>query len=232
MCDTDFKQLNIYCDESRHTNKDSPYLVIGALSCPRHKKKEIISRIHSLRSKHGIWREIGWKSISQNKKEFYFDLIQLFTDEPELNFRCLVTDKNALDHVKYSLGDNELGFYKLYYQMLVHWLQPSCSYYIFLDWQMNRDQYRFRTLRDILRRKLAGRARVECLEPVNSRSNQLIQLTDLFIGAVGYSWNEINGSAFKKAFCNELAKSLRFPTLHISTSMDYPKFNIFHFIGC
>src|SRR5690606_25472693 len=80
--------------------------------------------------------------------------------DPALEFRALVCNRNHLDHDTYNHGDGELGFYKLYYQMLVHWLKPQCTYYIYLDWQQNRAQHRFRDLKHILARRLTGRARL------------------------------------------------------------------------
>jgi hypothetical protein len=142
-----------------------------------------------------------------------------------------VANRNILDHAQHNQGDEELGFYKLYYQMLVHWLKPQCSYYIYLDWQQNKIQHRFSTLRDILQKKLSGRAKIECLEPVASNHVPLIELTDLLIGAVGYSWNNINTSPVKISFCQDLAESMKLKNLQASTFSIKDKFDIFHFTG-
>lgn len=225
------KNINIYCDESRHTNQDDNFMVIGAISCHRDNKNKIYKSIYSIQKKHNIWREFGWKTLSPNRKEFYWDLIDLFASENDLFFRCIVVDKSILNHDLYNDGDTELGFYKLYYQMLVHWLQASYQHFIYLDWQQNQNGKRFAVLRDILRRKLTGKAKIVCLEPLNSRESPLIQLADLYIGAVGYTWNQRSGSQVKIDFCNSLAKKVLLPHLNISTPRFFQKFNIFHFTG-
>lgn len=224
--------INIYCDESRHTsNPDDPFMVIGALSCPRNRKEGLTRQINLLRKQHDVWREFGWKTLSPSRHDFYWALLDLFCNDPDLAFRCIVVDRNILDHDQFNRGDNELGFYKLYYQMLVHWLKPASAYYIYLDWQQNRMQSRFRDLRDILRRRLTGKAKIECLEPVSSGHTSMIQLTDLLIGAVGYAWNDLQGSAIKKAFCADLAKTVGLSTLKTTTMRSEEKFNIFRFTG-
>lgn len=232
MTTTTLCNINIYCDESRHTsNPEDKYMVIGALSCPRDRKTELTQAINLLRKQHSTWREFGWKTLSPNRRDFYWALMELFHKSPELAFRCLVVDRTHLNHEQFNQGDNELGFYKLYYQMLVHWLKPNCAYNIYLDWQQNKTQRRFIDLRDILRRKLTGKAKIECLEPVNSQYISMIQLSDLLIGAVGYAWNDRQGSTIKKDFCNDLAQLIGLSNLKSTTARSEGKFNIFHFTG-
>ena len=224
--------INIYCDESRHTSdRTDPYMVIGALACPRDRKEELTKQINLLRKQHDVWREFGWKTLSPSRHDFYWALLDFFRNDRDLSFRCLVVDRNILDHAQFNQGDDELGFYKLYYQMLVHWLKPACAYHIYLDWQQNRTQRRFMDLRDILRRRLTGKAKIECLEPVSSGHTPMIQLTDLLIGAVGYAWNDRRGSPIKEAFCIALAEAAGLQTLKITTALGAGKFNIFHFTG-
>lgn len=224
--------INIYCDESRHTSDPADsYMVIGGIACPRKHKREIVHSIHVLKRRYNTQGEFGWKRLSPNRKDFYWAVLDLFSKEERLAFRCLVVDRTTLDHEKYNRGDEELGFYKLYYQMLIHWLKPENKYYIYLDWQQNRTQHRFSTLRDILRRKLSGRAGIACLEPVGSKQIPMIEITDLLIGAVGYEWNERSASSTKLEFCRKLAKSMNLRNLRASTFPIKEKFDIFYFSG-
>ena len=226
------KEMNIYCDESRHTSdpKDR-FFVIGGILCPRESKHHIVHKIHKLKGKYNTQGEFGWKRLSPNRKDFYWSILDLFINEKELSFRCIIADKHRLDHVQYNHGDEELGFYKLYYQLLVHWLKPQNAYYLYLDWQQNKTQGRFSTLRDILRRKLSGRATIRCLEPVGSKNIPMIGLADLLIGAVGYRWNSRDTSRTKVEFCDVLSRSLHINDLTHSTFPIKDKFDIFPFQG-
>ena len=224
--------INIYCDESRHTSDPRDhFFVIGGILCPREKKKEIVHQIHKLQWEHNTQGEFGWKRLSPNRKDFYWAILNLFIKENDLSFRCIIVNRNSLDHDRYNNGDEELGFYKLYYQLLIHWLKPQQAYYIYLDWQQNKFQDRFAILRDILRRKLSGRAAIRCLEPVGSKNIPMIGLADLLIGAVGYHWNSRGASKIKVDFCNDLSKLLHINNLKNSTFTIKDKFDIFHFQG-
>lgn len=226
------KEFNIYCDESRHTSDPADrYAVIGAICCPREYKHELVGAIHNLKAIHQTQGEMGWSRVSPNKLDFYLAVQKLFLDRKELSFRCILVDRAALDHEKYSNGDAELGFYKLYYQLLVHWLDPGDAYYLYLDWQRNCDKHRFATLREVLVRKLQGRARIDCLEPVESHTQPLTQLADLLIGAVGYQWNDRNASQAKLEFCQQLATGIGHSNLKFSTGRTEQKFNIFKWVG-
>ncbi|WP_422462589.1 MULTISPECIES: DUF3800 domain-containing protein [unclassified Endozoicomonas] len=224
--------FNIYCDESRHTSDPADrYAIIGALQCPMDQKRRIVHRIHSLQAKYNTHGEFGWKRLSPNRCEFYNTMRQVFLEEACLHFRCIVVDRTSFENETYNNGDSELGFYKMYYQMLVHWLEPGHRYRLFLDWQQNASSSRFSDLKTILSRKLSGRAHIQCLEPVSSHNQPLIQLADLLIGAVGYQWNGRTQSLCKHSFAADLARSLGRVTLKASTYPGEKKFNIFHFTG-
>ncbi len=224
--------INIYCDESRHTSDpEDKFFVIGGVACPREKKREIVHQIHKLKGRYSAQGEFGWKRLSPNRRDFYWALLDLFIKDQSLSFRCLIADKTSLNHDQYNQGYQELGFYKLYYQVLVHWLKPEYAYHIYLDWQQNKSRERFSTLRDILRRKLTGRAAIKCLEPVGSKNIPMIGLADLLIGAIGYHWNSRKTSLIKVDFCKNLAGSLNINSLRNSTFLIKQKFDIFHFHG-
>ena len=226
-------KINIYCDESRHTSGVDDFMVIGAICCEKDLKKELVHKIHLLKKKHQAQGEFGWKRVSPNKKKFYLELIEFFIDNP-INFKCIVIDKRELNHERYNNGDKELGFYKLYYQMLTGLLKSDNEYSIYVDWQVNQKEKRFSDLKFYLDKKHI-RAKILCLEPVSSETQPLIQLADLLMGAVGYQYNKRKESQTKVEFCTVLANKLhscnskyfRYGNLKTFTAQDEEKFNIF-----
>lgn len=230
----DKPQVNIYCDESRHTSGGDDFMVIGAIKCDRELKKEIVHKIHCMKRDFNTQGEFGWKRLSPNRKDFYFKLIDLFF-EYALTFRCIVVDKRKVNDEVFNEEDKELGFYKFYYLMLRDTLEHDKDYHIYLDWQQNKDQHRFTKLKYFLQKKLLGKAKISCLEPVTSTNQPLIELADLFIGAVGYQYNNRSDSEIKVEFCSILAQRLNDLTpkyfkrgnLNTFTSKDEKKFNIF-----
>lgn len=217
------KVYNIYCDESRHTSDPSDnFMVIGAIGVPRGKKPGIVKDIHRLRYKHHTQGEFGWKRLSPNKRDFYFELIDYFVKNDDLHFRCIIVNKNT-----FRIENGEMGFYKLYYQMLYHWLDETSEYHIYLDHKVNANQGRLKVLKRCLRSTFTIRA----LEPSSSKELEIMQLTDLLIGAVGYVRNGRTGSSTKQAFCSELAVRLGRHSIDCPTSKIEPKFNVFNFRG-
>ena len=226
-------KINIYCDESRHTSGGDDYMVIGAICCERDLKRELVHKINLLKEKYQAQGEFGWKRVSPNRKAFYMELIELFVESP-LNFKCIVVDKRELNHDRYNNGDKELGFYKLYYQMLTGLLKSGHEYSVYVDWQVNQKEKRFSNLKFYLDKRNI-KATISCLEPVSSETQPLIQLADLLMGAVGYDYNKRKTSRVKVEFCKTLAKELhtlnpkyfRFEKLNTFTAQDEEKFNIF-----
>lgn len=225
------RHVNIYCDESRYSNPNDPYLVIGAVKCMRDDKRELVRQLDALKRSHGIGGEFGWKSASRNKGDFYRAAIDWFLGCDGLLFRCVVANKgNLWSH------DDEDAFYVVYHQLLYHWLVPPNAYHVYLDEKRNSKQRRV----DVLKRKteayMADGCSLECMEEVRSRECSLVQMADFLIGCMGYEWNGHtdpakypDGSAFKRELCDRLAEGLGRPSLRFSTWASERDFNVFLF---
>ncbi len=221
---------NVYCDESR-VDSPSRYMLIGGIMCPKREKDWIVGHIRRLRAKHSVYGEFGWKTVCPSKFDFFKELIEYFFAENSLCFRCVILEKETT-----SFPSADERFQKTYYQVFNNWLDRRCEYCIFIDHRID-DKTRVPTLRRcLINTKMFGTS-VKFVEEVESDENDLIQLADLIIGAIGYQWNELdtvkNASKAKISLCTLIAECLSTDTLSkFTTGPSEDKFNIFHFGTC
>ena len=223
--------VNIYCDESRYSNKEDPYLVIGAVKCPRDRKPQLAKEFLDLKWRYGVGGEIGWKTVSQSRGDFYLALIDWFLGRQDLRFRCVVANKDNLwSH------DSENAFYVVYHQLLYHWLVPPNTYHVYLDEKRDSRQRRVEVLKRKTGEYMPSGCTLACMEEVSSRECALVQVADFLIGCMGYAWNGHTdparypaGSPFKRELCAHLAQVLGRPSLRFSTWASERNFNVFLF---
>ena len=141
----------VFCDESCHLQNDnSPVMVLGAMYCPKEKKRQIYSDIRAIKQKHGLssYFEIKWTKVSESKVEFYLELLEYFWENADLNYRGLVAKgKHQLDHQRFNNGDYDLWYYKMYFRMLDPIVHQDNEYHILVDIKDTRGGGRVRKLK-------------------------------------------------------------------------------------
>jgi hypothetical protein len=224
---------NIYCDESCYLEHDGHgCMVLGGIWCPADKSQQIGEDLRDIRKRHdiGSHREVKWTKVSQAKVEFYKELVDYFFANEHLAFRAVVVpDKSKLRHGDYGQTHDDF-YYKLYFQLLQFWIDDAHEFRIFLDIKDTKSWAKTQKLRDVLANDIYDfdRSVVRSIELVRSEQVQLIQLTDLFVGAVGHATRKLHGSIGKLAVIEEIrARSGR--NLLRSTPIAAKKFNIFVF---
>lgn len=224
--------IHVYADESRL--KGDRYMLIGGLWIPAHAEGALRSDIAQLRTDRRLTAELKWTKISRAKIPAYQDLVDLFMAHCEAAFHCIVIDVTLLDYDTFSRGDDELGFYKFYFQLISRKLAPGYQYLVFTDARRNRRAYRLDVLKICTNRWWAKQqgipeaAPVRAVEARNSKQEDLIQLTDVLLGAVGYVWNGHAESPAKLNLIQHIEQRLGGVSLGQGTSRRTPKFNIWH----
>lgn len=110
-----------------------------------------------------------------------------------------------MDHSKYN-QDYDDWYYKMYFYLLREIVRLGGHYAIYLDKKDTQGVKKVSLLRDILNRSLldfAGET-VRKIQIVESHEIELLQLTDLFIGAISYFNRELNTSIAKVEITNYL----------------------------
>jgi hypothetical protein len=234
----------IFCDESRPTC--DRYMVLGGIIVPRFSVGAINGDFETLRDLTRVHREIKWTKISNNDEwinkyklflNYFFDL----NHRNRIRFHSLIVDRHKVDYKKYCDGDKELGFYKFYYQLLLHkfgckYVKDNNRFIVYPD--RKQTSYPVPELRDVLNNGLAkvtgNRSRpFVSVEPQDSHDHNLLQMTDLLIGAIGYQkngWHLLdNASAGKIEIARYVAQKAVIQDLGRDTLYFKQKFTVWNF---
>ena len=192
--------FNIYCDESCHLENDGiPVMVLGAVWCRADRVREVSERIRELKVRHRLLKEdelrvpgahpfeSKWSKVSATKEDFYSALVDYFFDDDDLHFRGVIIDKKVLDHGHYDQS-HDAWYYKMLFTLLAPVIDPEQRYNIYLDIKDTRSEERRKKLEEVLRSSRYDRVGtiIRRVQQIRSHESELMQLADLFIGAIGY----------------------------------------------
>jgi hypothetical protein len=234
--------INIYCDESCHLQNDKePVMVIGAVYCPIEKKEEIFERLYSFKVKHNLipknkkndkdnrpYYELKWNKVSKSKIEYYKDVINYFFDDDDLQFRVLVvSNKSAIDYEKFN-HTHDTFYYKMYFGMLKAILNPENSHHIYIDIKDTRSKEKVHKLEQVLRNDKYDYSKeiIKKVQQVRSHEVEILQLTDLLVGATAYVNRGLANSKAKNELINLIKHRSKY-SLTKSTLLKERKFNVF-----
>lgn len=222
-------EYNVYCDESCHLeHSNDNVMVLGAVYCPKEKKKEICEEIAVIKSKYGVIKaEAKWSKVSPDKLSLYKELVDYFFHEDSLHFRAVVADKTELNHQKYNQTHDE-WYYKMYFLMLNYIFNPSNRYNVYLDIKDTHSSEKVTKLKEILINSNYdwSHAIINNMQPIRSEEVQIMQLTDILIGAISYINRGLYSSDAKLQIV-DLIKRESGKSLVRSTYHSEKKFNIF-----
>jgi len=220
-------RYKIYSDES--STGGERYMLIGGLWVPWDEELATRASLMAVRAKHQLRAEMKWTKVSRKMLPAYKDFVDVFFEHSSLSFKCIVLDTHILDYRTFHFGDKELGFYKFYFQLISRNLDPRNLYWLFTDERQNRKPYRLETLKlavNLWWKKRAGVEPLRNIEPRRSHYDDLLQLADIFLGAIAFDWNQIGKSEAKISLAAHIAQRLSWPTLRLATRPTAPKVNI------
>jgi len=120
----------------------------------------------------------------------------------------------------------------MYFDLLKVILEPDAGYNIYLDMKDTHGTPKIKKLEEVLSNNQYDFSRkiILKIQEVQSRQVPLIQMTDLFAGAVGYANRDLSKNAGKVALINRI-KALSGYSLKNSTLLRESKFNLFRWHG-
>ncbi|MCB1217832.1 DUF3800 domain-containing protein [bacterium] len=185
--------VHIFTDESG-THSTAPYLVIGGIwAYDSDTYASYTAFINDTCNDHGHSHELGWKNIQPRFVDCYKCVIDIFFADNGLAYFSIAIDKSRVDYNRYHGGNADLGFYKFYYQLLVQRVSPEKSHWLRLDRKGGMKKY-LQGLQDSCNNRLRRdhpeirHNPIHTIQQVDSRRNPLIQVADIFTGAISASY--------------------------------------------
>lgn len=224
------ENINLYCDESNHLrHNDNKIMTLGYISCTASKVKEANINIRLIKEKHGLNRncEIKWTKVSKSKMDLYRELIEYFFANDSMQFRCVVADKEGLDYERFQINHDD-WYYRMYYLLLGKSLMETNQYGIYIDIKDTCSNEKVEKLKNVLNNSYYdfSSAMIKKIQQVRSHEIEILQLTDLLIGAIGYRNNDLLTSNAKLEVV-ELVSEYSGSDLCTTTPLNHRKFNVF-----
>jgi len=229
------KTYNLYVDESCHLEHDNcSAMTIGYTKILNKNYAKVKADIKQIKLKHNAPTELKWNKLSYSRLDFYKELIDYFFAS-EITFRCvLIKNKQNIDNAKFNLGDHNAFYYKVIYLLLYNRYvnDEGNNYNVILDIKDTRGKVRLNKLKEVLDHKFNNNSPFKYFQNIRSHENELIQLTDFFIGAIAYRTRGLhkkeNSSKVKKELIKYLEEKSGY-SINQGTEPWIEKFNIFDF---
>jgi hypothetical protein len=216
------KTYNIYCDESTHLENDGhPYMILSYISTPYHLLKMHNKNIREMKMDHFYRGEMKWSSVSKSQYPFYNEIINYFFSN-DLNYRAIVIKKSQLNHKEFN-QDHNLFYDKMYYQLLNKKIEPNSSYNIYIDIKDTHSYLKARSLKIYLERDYNN---IRTLQIIRSYESEIMQLTDVLMGAINYKLRGLNKVTAKNNIIEKMERHCG-KSLTEETYKSENKFNLF-----
>ena len=193
------KVIEVYCDESRQTNER--FMVLGGIAVAQETVRIFDASIAKCRKEKHMGAEFKWNAVRSRRLEAYKAFLDCFfalTNTDRAHFHAIIIDSHQVDHARFGC-DPETGFYKFYYQLLLHCFGkkyclkfPDNRLLVYTDYRTS--SYSLPRLRDILNAGMMKNFAVttapfRSVQPRDSACCPSIQVVDVLIGAIGYKKN-------------------------------------------
>jgi hypothetical protein len=144
--------------------------------------------IKTIKYKHNTHAEIKWTNLSSTRLPLYKELIDYFFTHELFFHSILVSDKKNLIEMELAKGVSKED---IYYNLILTLLRSQVYsnthlINVYLDVKDTRGRFKVKKLYERMRDADLNRIDFIYFQHLHSHENVLLQLTDLFIGAIAY----------------------------------------------
>lgn len=215
-------------------------MCLGSLWMYEEAYNTFLNRLAVLRQQEGLGATLKWTKVKRQYLEKYKRFVDLFFDLASTGgarFNGLILDTQKIDHRSYNEGDEELGYYKFFCQLLVHRVfDPEALHYVAMDRRTQRRSDRLETLTTVVNRMLYKKYGTTPIKAIVTRSVRELpglQLNDVLLGAMAFHKNGQHlvpdVSVGKLSLAAYMAEKLGRPNLGCATPRSEQVFNVWLF---
>lgn len=234
--------FHVFCDESRQTQ--DRFMVFGGIMVRDARLTAMEEAISMWRDAQRMHAELKWSKVSNQKAGEYESLVDLFfafAGKSQLHFRSVVFDTSQIDYRAHHKNNRELGFYKFYYQFLLHCFckqVSQCGGEIVVHLDERTTKYKLSILCNVLnngiRKKYNEKRRVvRNVQAVCSHDWGLMQIADVLMGAIGHQNNDCqlrpSARRAKIELADYIARKAKLLSLRDDTPWSMKHFGIWRF---
>ncbi len=214
----------IFCDESCHLQNDGwDTMSLGAIKLPSDDYEEVKNDIKEIKLKHKNPFEIKWTKLSYSRMPLYKELIDYFINS-KISFRVVtIINKQDLNHNIFKQTHSQF-YYKTYYLVLKKIMNEYDKYQVYMDLKDTRGKEALTNLTDVFQN--SHELPIPFMQHIRADESQLLQLADLFTGAVSYKMRNLKESKIKLEIIDYIERRLGIQ-LNTTSSYGYEKFNRF-----
>ncbi len=235
---------HIYGDESSKANR---FMIVGALLTPIYKEPIITNEVNYLKDKHKSTSEIKWSKLGNNQRKLYKDIIEYsfkIIDDDSAHFKAIILDTNQIDKKRFNETDIDSTTNKMIYQLMANQcIKPyypfdgNIQYKLLFD-SIENSKNPISNCKEIYNNGFKKLPFIEKdilseIIEINSKESNLMQLTDLLIGGIGYYRNFILLNKHKKGakyeLSNLICEKIGFENIMNSTKRNSLKYSIWNF---
>lgn len=213
-------EYNLYCDKSCHLVSDpEPIMAIGAISCPKILVPLITADIRNIKRSHRFLYPIRWSHLNSTRLDLYQELLEYFFSNDFLRFHgIIIPDKRKL-YPSRRIFRFELGYYTVYSQLGSYLMNNNSVYNFYISPTDAKSNLGIIRLRSTLNNRYSSE-HIKNIQTVLFRESELLQLTNLFVGALSRSYrmpviNSIRGRVSSMLFKNKIANKFDITVLDL-----------------
>jgi hypothetical protein len=206
-----YKKLStpfVFLDETGSINdRANRYFAIGIIKSKQPYFLDYVIRL--IRQKFNFFDEIKWNTISKQKVPILKEIIDQFFVHGDISFATILVNKESDEFDKFFNNDPYSAYQKLSELLIKHTIRKNEVITILADYISTPKHIHFEVDTKHAVNKQLKRLAVAGIHRIESSATNLLQLTDLLLGAVAYEYKIVNGLARGDPHKKEVMEHLR-----------------------